>query len=282
MIENAAPSAELDKLLHKLLTTFDGETGALSESSDDEDGDPDKCSEADLMTQKQWLLTTMLTLRANMYLDAGYPAIAVKYLEWCRIQCRQYARYLRSVSCHFNSVPLDDISIQVDCLLTKCYEEMAHAFSRLGLRRKAEDHAMLAVIKSKVLTASGFNQISMPDLIESVEIYDEQESFVRPIRSLMRVKALSTSTDNMESQDIVAENIGHVAIPQTENRIASINRLLCESENMLACEYGLPVLWKIRQNILTHFSRSLESQTMIPFGMLAKRLNSTLTAPINN
>ena len=209
------------------------------------------------MTQKQWLLTTMLTLLANMYLDAGYPASAVKYLEWCRMQCRQYARYLRSASCHFNSVPLDDISIQVDCLLTKCYEEMAHAFSRLGLRRKAEDHAMLAVIKSKVLTASGFNQISMPDLIESVEIYDEQESFVRPIRSLMRVKALSTSTDKMESQDIVAENIGHVAIPQTENRIASVNRLLCESENLLACEYGLPVLWKIRPNILTHFTRSL-------------------------
>ena len=227
----------------------------------------------------------MLTLVANMYLNAGYPASAVKYLEWCRIQCRQYARYLRSASCHFNSVPLDDISIQVDCLLTKCYEEMAHAFCQLGLRRKAEDHAMLAVIKSKVLTASGFNQISMPDLIESVEIYDEQESFVRPIRSLMRVKALSTSTDKMESQDIVAENIGHVAIPQTENRIACVNRLLCESENLLACEYGYLCFGRLDQIFLHILHALFESQTMIPFGMfacLAKRLNSTLTAPSNN
>ncbi|KAL7541613.1 hypothetical protein ACHAXR_011062 [Thalassiosira sp. AJA248-18] len=231
-------SPESESILCQLLASVEVEAEILSENTEDKEAiSTDMFSETDRIIQKQSFVTTILMLLAKLSVDSGKAASAVKYLGWCRIQCKQLVRFLRSASRRLNHVFLDDMTVQVNDMLTMCYERLAIAFCQLGIRRKAEDHAMWAVMKQKTLDIDGqsFTQINMQHLIDSIERYGGHECFLHPIRSLMRVKALSTSADKMATQQILLENVGL----RLSDRRASINHILCHAKNILAYNYAL-------------------------------------------
>jgi len=286
--ESAARSAvtqELENMLRQTCESVDEEMEMESESTDDEDtADSAMFSKSDLMIQKQLFVATMLLLHAKLCLDAGQPASAVKYLGWCRIQCRKILRNLRSASCRSNSVSLDDIAIQVDNMLTMCYERLAVAFSLLGIRRKAEDHALMAVLKQKILNTDcqRLAQINIQDLIDLIERHDDAYIVpLDPIRSLMKVKALSTSDDRMVSQEILVEHDECAIDFGLDDRTTRINRILCKSKNALAYDDSF---WRVPcfrakhylfinrvYRELNHCASQDTTNTMVPMAYLMRR-----------
>ena len=105
----------------------------------------------------------------NIYyhnVDAPCLALAdVEVIGWCRTQCKQFVICLRLARCCLSCSKFDDIAIQVDEMW------LASAFSLLGIRRNAEDHALLSILKS----SNSFGQIEMQDLINLI---DRHVSFI--------------------------------------------------------------------------------------------------------
>jgi len=220
---------DVEESLRQACTTIESETLELISDMDGEE------SVQSCMVHKRLIVTTMLMLHSKWCINSGRAASAVKYLSWCRTQCREFARYLRSASCHPDSLSLDDIAIQVDGMLTMCYEQLATAFYLLGIRRKAEDHALLAVLKQKVLYTENFNRIMMQELIDLIERHTGEEPILYPTRTLMKVKAISTSVDKMSTQEISIECVENCNFDMDESTLR-LNHSLCKSKNVLACE----------------------------------------------
>jgi hypothetical protein len=193
-------------------------------------------SKTNLMLRKPLLATTMLMLHAKLHIGAGRPSTAIRYLEWCRAHCRELLNCLRLARCRINNLILDDIAIQVDDLLTSCYERLAIAFYLQGIRRKAEDFALLAVLRHKVLSIGQFGQVNMQDLIDSFERHDGHESVLYLVRSLMKIKSLSSPPDSFLSTHILLESMEWMRDIDTDNMPFSIIRLLTKSKNILACK----------------------------------------------
>lgn len=193
-------------------------------------------SETNLMLQKQMLVTSMLMLHAKLHIGAGRPSTAVNYLNLCRANCRDMLNCLRSARCRVNSLILDDIAIQVDDILTSCYERSAVAFYLQGIRRKAEDFALMSAMRIKVLNIKKFGQVNMQDLMDSFERNDGQECILYFIRSLMKVKFLSTPPDTIISQRLI-ERVDWIDGSDTDDEAFYVNRLLTKSKNVLACKW---------------------------------------------
>ena len=217
---------DLNGSLHQVSRCIESAMEVESETNDEEES---TCPND--MIQKRLFMTMMLMLHSKLSLDAGRPTDAIKYLDWCRNQCRELVRYMRSVKSYSNSLSMDDIAIQVDDMLTTCYEQSAVAFCLLGIRRKAEDCALLAVLKQKVVTTEKFALITLQDLINLISQYPGNESILCPIRSLLKVKALSLSEDKMG--DISVDSIGCEVLDGDE-----FIHMLSKSKNILACEFS--------------------------------------------
>lgn len=229
-------SAELQTLLCQSSARCDAKIETTSHSTDNiEDPDFNLVSEPNMMLQKRLATTLMLMLHAKLCIDAGQPTTAVKYLEWCRVQCRDLVNFLRSLRCHLNNLILDDIAIQVDDLLTTCYERLAAAFCLLGIRRKTEDYALLAVMRLKVLSAKTFGQIHIQDLIDSLDQYDGYECFLHHIRSLMKAKSLSTPPEKFSSRQVLIEKMRWMKDLDSDDAF-QVNRILSKPKNLLTCE----------------------------------------------
>jgi hypothetical protein len=186
--------------------------------------------------QKRMLVTTMSMLRAKLHINAGRPTIAAKYLEWCRAHCRDLLNSLRSARSRVNHLILDDIAIQVDDMLTLCYERLAVANYLQGIRRKAEDFALLAVMKLRILNIDKFGQVNTNDLMDSFERHDGHECILYLIRSLMKMKTLSTSPGRVTFQEILIEGMEWMRDIDSDDEAFCINRLLTKSKNVLACK----------------------------------------------
>ena len=223
------PLDDLEESLRQACATIESETLEVDSDMDGEE------SVQSCMVHKRLIVTTMLMLHSKWCINSGRAASAVKYLSWCRTQCREFARYLRSASCHSDSLSLDDIAIQVDGVLTMCYEQLATAFYLLGIRRKAEDYALLAVLKQKILHTENFNRIIMQELIHLIQRHTGEEPILYPTRSLMKVKAISTSVDKISTQEISIECVENCNLDMDESTLR-LNHSLCKSKNVLACE----------------------------------------------
>ncbi len=208
-----------------------------SQSMDEKvDFDSILASKTNLMLHKRLLATTMLMLHAKLHIGVGRPSTAVRYLEWCRAHCRDLSNCLRSARCRISNLILDDIAIQVDDLLTSCYERLAIAFYLQGIRRKAEDFALLAVLRLKVLSIGQFGQVNMQDLIASFERHDGHECVLYLVRSLMKIKSLSSPPDRFLSIHILIDSMEWMRDIDSDNMAFSMIRLLTKSKNMLACK----------------------------------------------
>ncbi|KAL3766413.1 hypothetical protein ACHAW5_008650 [Stephanodiscus triporus] len=228
---------ELRRLLCRLCTCLDAEVGAKSESSNEAKMiDSVMVAQINLGIRRRLLVTAMLMLHAKLLLHTQ-PSTAVEYLGLCRAQCREFVRCLRLSRCCLNSMTFDDTAIQIDDMLTMCYERFASAFCLLGIRRKAEDHALLPVLKQQILSSSSFRQVEMQDLIELIDRYDGHECFLHLIRSLMKVKSLSSSPDTIASHHIVIKNIGSTLDFSSDDDSLRLNHIICKSKNVLACEF---------------------------------------------
>ena len=212
--------------------------GACDEITLDEEMvfDSSLSSEMHLAIQKRMLVTTMSMLHAKLHINAGRPTTAAKYLEWCRAHCRDLLNSLRSVRSRVNHLILDDIAIQVDDMLTLCYERLAVAHYLQGIRRKAEDFALLAVMKLRILNIDKFGQVNTNDLMDSFERHDGHECILYLIRSLMKMKTISTSPDRVTSQKILIEGMEWMRDIDSDDEAFCINRLLTKSKNVLACK----------------------------------------------
>lgn len=217
---------DLNGSLHQVSRCIESEMEVESEPNDEEES---TCPND--MIQKRLFITMMLMLHSKLSLDAGRPTDAIKYLDWCRNQCRELVRYMRSEKSYSNSLSMDDIAIQVDDMLTSCYEQSAVAFCLLGIRRKAEDCALLAVLKQKVVTTEKFALINLQDLIKLISQYPRNESILCPIRSLLKVKALSLSEDKMG--DTLVDSVDCEVLDGDE-----FIHMLSKSKNILACEFS--------------------------------------------
>jgi len=144
-------------------------------------------------------------------------------------------RCLRSMRGHSSSsdgMILDDIAIQVDDMITSCYERLSVAFCLLGIRRKTEDNALLAALKQNAVLIENFNRISIIELSNTIEHYSGNEPFLYYLRSLIKIKALSTSADKMSNLDVsVNNNVG------CKDNLVDVLSL---SKNVLACKF---ILW---------------------------------------
>lgn len=228
---------ELRDLFCRLCTCLDAEIGAKSENTNDAKMiDSVMVAQMNLGIRRRSLVTAMLMLHAKLLLHIQ-PSTAVEYLGWCRVQCREFVKCLRLSRCCFNGMTLDDTAIQIDDMLTMCYERLASAFCLLGIRRKAEDHALLPVLKQQILSSNSFRQVEMQDLIELIDRHDGHECFLHLIRSLMKVKSLSSSPDTIASHHIVIKNIGSTLDFGSDDDSLRLNHIICKSKNVLACEF---------------------------------------------
>lgn len=235
-----ASTPELDESLRQTFDSLETEMGALSDSLDgNESGDDDASSATDATIQKQLSAIQLLMLHAKLCLDEGQPASAVRYLGWCRPQCKNLLRFVRVARGSSNNVRLEDVSIQVEDTTTMIFDSLAAAFLLLGIRRKAEDYSMMAALKLHLLDKDcPYSRIKVQELIDSVEQYDGHECYLHPIRSLIKSKALSTSADKLASQEL-AVGIGACSSASVDrsDKAACVNSVLSKSKNALACEY---------------------------------------------
>ncbi|KAL3816332.1 hypothetical protein ACHAXA_011432, partial [Cyclostephanos tholiformis] len=226
---------ELRKLLCQLCECLDADTSAKSENTNDaETIDTVMAAQITLGIQRRILVTTMLMLNSKICIDAGKPSTAAVYLGWCRVQCRECVRCLRFARSCSNNLTLDDIAVQVDDILTMCYEQLASAFCLLGIRRKAEDHALLSVLKQRILSSESFRQVEMQDLVDLIDLHDGHECFLQLIRSLMKVKSLSSSPDLIVSHLITINNAASKFNVDVCDKSMRLYHILCKSKNALA------------------------------------------------
>lgn len=216
---------ELEQMLSDMSESAETDMLGLSQQGNEEGVD---AAQTNLMIQKQLVVVTLLMLTAKASLASGRPGSAIKFLHVCRIQCKVALKYVRFASKLLQRVDFDDVAIQVEAMLTMCFERSALSFSFLGIRRKAEDNALLAGKKQKALNmeCQSFIQLTMKDLITSIKRHGRHECFLHPLRSLMKMKALSSYVDDLTS----GVNL------KFPDEASGLEHLLCEAKNALACE----------------------------------------------
>ena len=208
--------------------------------------------------KKRLAVTTILMLYSKLCIDTGRTNSAVKFLNWCRTTCRELMRCLHSMRSHSSSdgLTLDDIAVQIDDIITSCYERLAVAFCLLGIRRKAEDNALLAALKQNVVLIENFNRISIIELSDTIEQYGGREPFLYPLRSLMKIKSLSTSADKMSALVVSVNNdVG------CKSNLVDV---LSSSKNVLACKFLCAVAFShLFERFISHAVTLVASQMMI-------------------
>ena len=229
-------AAELRELLRKLCEFLDASTEDNGEIIDDaKTADSDMTTQMNLAIQRRIFVTTMLMLHAKLCVDVGNPSVAIEFLVWCRAQCKQLVTCLRLARSFLNSSTFDDIASQVDDMLTMCYERLASAFSLLGIRRKAEDHALLSMLKQQLVSSNSFGQIELQDLFDLIDCHNGLECL------LMKIKCQSSSQDTLASQDITMKSIVSTTILCSVDDSLLLNRMLCKSKNAVTCEFLFPI-----------------------------------------
>ena len=93
----------------------------------------------------------------------------------------------------------------IDDIKAVCYEHSATAFCLLGIRRKAEDHALMAALKQRVIDSEtrNLNQIKLRHLTYLLRSFVGHECFLHPIRLLIVVKLLTTiESEPIDTKDL--------------------------------------------------------------------------------
>jgi hypothetical protein len=254
-----ATAAELRQLLRQLCELLDATAEDDNETIDDaRRTDSDKTTQMNLTIERRLFVTTMLMLHAKLCVDVGKPWAAIEFLDWCRAQCKQLVACLRLARSCLSSSAFDDIASQVDDMLTMCYERLASAFSLLGLRRKAEDHALLSFLKQQLVSSNSFGQIELQEMIDLIDHHDGHECLLHLIRSIMKIKCQSLSQDILASHEIKLKSMLSTTNLCSADDSLLLNHMLCKSKNAVTCELLFPIefiyvfLFQCKQNHSTN------------------------------
>ena len=198
------------------------------------------CGKIVSFTQMQSLVALSLMLNAKILITNNKPANAIQFLISCRCESRKLIKLIRFASSHIKNVLLDDMAIQADNMIVMCYERMAAAFSLLGIRRKAEDCAFSAVLKQKILNTDQpmISRISLHDLNMLIEHHGDFAGFLTSIRSLIKVKALSMSPDQIALVPILQSNMTCATdLDFGDGNTQCINKVVGVARTILTCKF---------------------------------------------
>jgi hypothetical protein len=187
---------------------------------------------SELIVQIQSLVITALMLQSKMHLNARRPELSIRYLNACQSECKRMITMLRLLSTHIQYP--DDKFIQVDDLLHMGLERISVAFSSLGLRRKAEDSALLAVVKQKAIAFETFSlhKISFQEMIESIQRLDGFYNYLPAIRTLITIKSMSLSPDKFSVESTLFDKFNF----SDSKPCLSVNDTINRSQTFLTCE----------------------------------------------
>jgi hypothetical protein len=204
------------------------------DQSDDEMDLNAVCARSEAIVQIQSFVITILMLRSKMFLTARQPESSIKCLNACRIECKRMISLLRMSHNYLQNH--EDKVVQVDDLLSMGLERLSIAFSSLGIRKRAEDNAILAVVKQKTLSieSPNVNKITFQELIDSIKRLDEMYNLLPPIRTLITIKSLSLSADKLSMEVALFDEFN----PSSSNFLCctSINDTVNRSRTLLTCE----------------------------------------------
>lgn len=190
-----------------------------------------------IVIQMQALVARSFFLLSKVCLAMGKPLTALQFLWSCRQECKKQLSTIRSVGkCH--NVCLEGTLEQNDDLMSMCYEEMAASFHSLGIRRKAEDYAVLAVLKRRILRSDDCQRVSEVGFQELVDLgfdLDGLDGALHSVRTFLRMKFYSSSPDKMthESLDFKSSLLPKMEIFEA----AHIHPFVCRSKTLLTCEF---------------------------------------------
>lgn len=196
--------------------------------SDDEIDFIAKRARSEAIVQIQFFVISTLMLRSKMFLNARQPENSIKCLNACFIECKRMISLQRLVSGHLlcNHL-LGDNLVQVDDFQSMVLERFSVAFSSLGLRRKAEYYAILAVKKQMFIPIGimSMGEITFQHLMGNLERLNGMYNFLPPIRTIIIIKSLSLSPDKFDK-----------LIFNTPSHRSSINGAVNASRTLLTCE----------------------------------------------
>ena len=201
-----------------------------------EDVDTD---EVMLVVQMQTIVGRLYLLFSKMCLATGKPLTSLQYLCSCRQECKKQIRLLRAIGkCH--DISLESSLEQNDDLQAMCYEEMSVAFASTGIRRKAEDYAILAVLKRRILHSNECQRVSQVNVQELVDLgcdLDGLDGALQSVRTILKMKFLSSSPDKMALESLELKSS---LLPKIESSSAAhIHQFVCRSKTLLSCKFHM-------------------------------------------
>ena len=187
------------------------------------------CARSEAVVQIQSFVITSLMLRSKMFINAGQPERSIKCLNSCRTECKRMISLLRLASNRLQNA--EDHVIRVDDILCMCLERLSLAFSSLGLRRKAEDNAMLALMKQKLMSieSPSINKITFQELIGITESLGGMYNILPSVRTLIIIKSLSLSPDRFSMDSALFDEIDFSNI----SYCTSVNDKVSRSQTLL-------------------------------------------------
>lgn len=198
-----------------------------------ESDETDEEINVEAIVQIQSLVITTLMLRAKMFLNARQPETSIDCFNACRCECKRMMSLLRAHSSYLDTI--EDRVTQINDLLCMGLERLSIAFSALGIRRKAEDSAILAVMKQRSMSIESptVGKITFQELIENLRSLDGMYSFLPPVRTLIRTKSMSISPDKLLIESALFDEF----ISNGPPSVVSVNSAVNRSQTLLACKY---------------------------------------------
>ena len=201
------------------------------ENDDDEMESTMMYAQSEVVVQIQSLVITFLMLQAKLFLNAKQPESSIRCFNACRVECKRMISLLKLSSKYLQNP--EDKLLQVDDLLSMGLERISIAFSSLGIRRKSEDNAILAVMKQKMacIENPSMSKITLLDLIASIQSLDGMYNYLPSLRTLISIKSLSLPPDKFCMDSAVFVELSPNT-PQDTSVTDGVNR----SRTLLACK----------------------------------------------
>lgn len=190
-----------------------------------------------IVLQMQKIVARLWFLMSKVCLAMGKPLAALQFLCSCRQECKKQLNLFRVIGkCH--DIPLEGILEQNDDLQSMCYAEMAAAFASMGIRRKAEDYAVLAVLKRRIIRSDDCQRVSQVNVQELVDLgcdLDGLDDVLHAVRTVLRMKFLSSSPDKMALESLEFKT---GLLPKMEScDAAQTHQFVCRTKTLLSCKF---------------------------------------------
>lgn len=191
------------------------------------------CARSEAIVQIHFFVITSLMLRSQIFINTGQPERSIKCLNSCRIECKRMISLLRLPSSRLPNS--EEHVIRVDDVLSMCLERLSIAYSSLGIRRKAEDSAMLGLMKQKLISTESpsINNITFQELIGITESLGGMYNVLPSIRTLITIKSLSLSLDKFSMNSPLFDDIDF----SNFSHCTSVNDKVSRSQTFLTCKY---------------------------------------------